>query len=118
MHLNPRVNKRTFAPFELVHSDVWDPYLVLSPTRFKYFVIFVDDFSRVTWLYLMKSRSEFFFLILVLFVLKFKHNFMSLCKHSEVIMPRNIFRNLFNPLCYNMGFSIKPRVLIHPFKMG
>ena len=32
----------------------------MSPTRFKYFVIFVDDFSQVTWLYLMKSRSEFF----------------------------------------------------------
>ncbi|MCR2848031.1 transposase family protein, partial [Weizmannia coagulans] len=25
-----------------------------------YFVTFVDDFSRVTWLYLMKSRSEVF----------------------------------------------------------
>ena len=33
---------------------------VLSPTGFKYFVIFVDDFSSVTWLYLMKSRSELF----------------------------------------------------------
>ena len=33
----------------------------MSPTRFKYFVTFVDDFSRVTWLYLIKSRSEFFF---------------------------------------------------------
>ena len=32
----------------------------MSPTRFKYFVTFVDDFSRVTWLYLMKSCSELF----------------------------------------------------------
>ena len=30
----------------------------MSPTGFKYFVTFVDNFSRVTWLYLMKSRSE------------------------------------------------------------
>ena len=42
---------------------------------FKYFVTFVDDFSCVTWLYLMKSRSDLF---LVHFVLKFKHNSMSL----------------------------------------
>ena len=24
----------------------------------RYFVIFVDDFSRYTWIYLMKNRSE------------------------------------------------------------
>ena len=60
MQLSPRVNKRAFAPFELVHSDVWDPCLVSSPTGFKYFVTFVDDFSHVTWLYLMKSCSKLF----------------------------------------------------------
>ena len=25
VHLSPRVNKRVFTPFELVHSDVWGP---------------------------------------------------------------------------------------------
>ena len=61
VHLSPRVNKRAFAPFELIYYDVWGPCLVLSLIGFKYFVTFVDDFSRVTWLYLMKSRSELFF---------------------------------------------------------
>ena len=51
---------RASAPFELVHSDVWDPCPVLSPIMFKYFITFVDDFSRVTWLYLMKSCYELF----------------------------------------------------------
>ena len=60
MHLSPRVNKQASAPFELVHSDVWGPCPVLSPTRFKYFVTFVDDFFHVTWLYLMKSHSKLF----------------------------------------------------------
>ena len=77
MHLSPIVNKRAFTPLELVHSDVWGPCSVLSSTRFKYFVTFVDDFSRVTWLYLMKNRYEFF----SHFSAFFKHNFMSLCKH-------------------------------------
>ena len=31
---HPRVNKRVGAPFELVHSNVWDPCLVVSPTWF------------------------------------------------------------------------------------
>ena len=60
MHLSPRVNKRASSTFELVNSDVWGPYPVLSPTGFKYFVTFVNDFSRVNWFYLMKSRSELF----------------------------------------------------------
>ena len=81
MYLSPRVNKRASAPFELVHS-VWGPCPVLSPIGFKYVVTFVDDFSCVTWLYLMKSCYEvFFFFILMPFVLKFKHNFMFLFKH-------------------------------------
>ena len=47
MHLSPRVNKRASSPFELFHSNVWGPCPILSPTGFKYFVTFVDDFSRV-----------------------------------------------------------------------
>ena len=50
-----RVNKRVDHPFELVHSDIWGPCPFSLTLDFKYFIIFVDDFSRVTWLYLMKS---------------------------------------------------------------
>ncbi|KAK4269917.1 hypothetical protein QN277_023013 [Acacia crassicarpa] len=60
VHLAPRVNKRVASPFEFVHSDVWGPFSVLSQTGYRYFVTFVDDFSRTTWLYLMKHRSELF----------------------------------------------------------
>ena len=48
VHLSPRVNSRASAPFELVYSDVWSPCPVVSPTRFRYFVTFVDDYSRTT----------------------------------------------------------------------
>ena len=57
---SPRVNKRASAPFELVHSDMWGPCPIVSPTGFRYFVTFVDDYSQTTWLYLMKNRSELF----------------------------------------------------------
>ena len=60
LHSSPRVNKRVSAPFELVHSDVWGPCPVMSPTGFRYSVTFVGDYSRTTWLYLMKNRSELF----------------------------------------------------------
>ena len=45
---SPRVNKRASAHFELVHSDVWGPCPVVSPTGFRYFVTFVGDYSRTT----------------------------------------------------------------------
>ena len=32
-----------------------------SYNGFKYYVIFIDDFSRATWIYLMKNKSEVFF---------------------------------------------------------
>ena len=57
---SPRVNKRAIAPFELVHLDVWGPCPVVSPTGFRYFVTFVDDYSRTTWLYIMKNCYDLF----------------------------------------------------------
>ncbi|GJR46556.1 retrovirus-related pol polyprotein from transposon TNT 1-94 [Tanacetum coccineum] len=60
VHLSPRANKRAASLFELVHLDVWGPCPITSKSGFKYFVTFVDDYSRVTWLYLMKNQSEVF----------------------------------------------------------
>lgn len=60
LHLSPQVNKRVVSPFELVHYDVWGPCPVTSKSGFQYFVTFVDDYSRITWLYLMKSRCQVF----------------------------------------------------------
>ena len=53
-----RVNNRSSPAFELVHSDVWGSSRVPSSKGFRYFLIFVDDFSRITWLYLLKEISE------------------------------------------------------------
>jgi hypothetical protein len=40
--------------FDLVHFDVWGPTPIVSYNGFKYFIVFIDDFSRVGWLYLLK----------------------------------------------------------------
>jgi len=53
-----RVNNRNSFAFKLVHSDVRGPNRVPSIKNFRYFLLFVDDFSRMTWLYLLKERSE------------------------------------------------------------
>ncbi|RVW69043.1 Retrovirus-related Pol polyprotein from transposon RE1 [Vitis vinifera] len=54
-----RLNNRAKSPFELVHTDVWGPCRTASTLGFQYFVTFIDDYSRCTWL-LMKNRAELF----------------------------------------------------------
>ena len=51
------LNKRT-VPFELVHSDVWGPSPVATIHGIRWFVIFVDDCTRMTWLYTLKHKGE------------------------------------------------------------
>ena len=50
-------SSRSNKMFDIVHSDVWGP-TIESFDGYKYFVSFVDDFSRVTWIYLLKFKSE------------------------------------------------------------
>lgn len=56
----PRVSSRVSFSFDLVHSDVWGPCPTKSTLGFDYFITFIDDYSRATWVYLLKSRSEVF----------------------------------------------------------
>ena len=48
----------SFAPFDLIHSDIWGPVPVSTEGGSRYFVIFVDDLSRYTWIYLLHHMSE------------------------------------------------------------
>ena len=54
-----RVNNVSTRPFVLVHYDIWGSKRVHSVLGFQYFVTFVDDNSRKTWLYFLKERSKF-----------------------------------------------------------
>ena len=44
--------------FELIHSNVWGPSPVASIGGSRYFVIFINDYSRYSWIFTMKSCSE------------------------------------------------------------
>jgi hypothetical protein len=45
-------------PFILIYSDVWGHAPIDSYNGYKYIVIFIDKFSKASWLFLMKNKSE------------------------------------------------------------
>lgn len=46
-------------PLDRVHCDLWGPSPVVSNQGFKYYAVFVDDYSRFSWFYPMRAKSEF-----------------------------------------------------------
>ena len=58
-------HRRPFAPqgkkssriLELIHTDIWTASTT-SLSGCMYFVSFIDDFSRKTWIYTLKNKSE------------------------------------------------------------
>jgi len=55
----PKTNRNSKL-LELVHSDVCELNGVLTRGGNRYFITFTDDFSRHTYVYLMKSKDEAF----------------------------------------------------------
>lgn len=45
---------------ELVHTDVCGPMRTPSMTQNRYFILFIDDYTRMTWVYFMREKSEVF----------------------------------------------------------
>ena len=60
MHKYPLTKTPIVSNFVLVvvHSDVWGPAPLSSILGFSYYMIFVDDYTRFTWLFLLKHKHE------------------------------------------------------------
>ncbi|KAJ0939463.1 putative RNA-directed DNA polymerase [Helianthus annuus] len=53
-------NTRVSEPFSLIHSDVWGPAETNGGQNLRFFLLFVDDCTRMTWVYFLKHKSEVF----------------------------------------------------------
>lgn len=45
-------------PFVLVHSDIWGPSRVPTPTGSRWFITLIDGHTRLCWVYIMKDKSN------------------------------------------------------------
>jgi hypothetical protein len=46
------------SAYELLHVDIWGPISTQSIHGYSYFLTIVDDYSRYTWLCLLKNKSQ------------------------------------------------------------
>lgn len=91
------------APLELVFSDVWG-YAQTSVSGHNYYVSFIDAFSRFTWIYLIKRKSDVFHVFM-----QFQAHVERLLKHKIVHVQSNWgggveYRNL-NTFFQKLGIS-------------
>jgi transposase InsO family protein len=49
---------KSTAPLQLVHSDVWGPAPITSINGTRFYVSFIDDFSKFTWFFPLKHKSQ------------------------------------------------------------
>lgn len=46
------------APLQVVHSDLWGPSPIVSNNGYRYYVHFIDAFSRFSWIYFLHTKDE------------------------------------------------------------
>ena len=54
----PVSTSKSNKAFELIHCDIWGPIATPSIHGHKYFLTIVDDFTRFTWIFLLKLKSD------------------------------------------------------------
>jgi len=51
-------DSRSVSPFTIIHSDIRGPYNIPNISGAKGFATFIDDCTRMPWVYLLKRKSD------------------------------------------------------------
>ena len=54
----PSSDSRSAGALDLIHSDLCGPMSTTSLTGYEYYITFIDDFSRKTWIYFLKTKES------------------------------------------------------------
>jgi hypothetical protein len=54
----PSSDSRAAGILDLIHSYVCGPMSLTSLTDFLYYVVFIDDFSRKSWIFFIKTKGQ------------------------------------------------------------
>ena len=100
-------------PLELVFSDVWG-HTQMFVSDHNYYVSFIDAYSRFTWLYLIKRKSDVFDVFI-----QFQAHVECLLKHKIIHVQSDWGVNIITSTHFltNLGFRIVCLALIHISRM-
>ena len=49
---------RAKKPLELIHSDLCGPISPISPSGCRYYILYIDDYSRLSWVYFLRTKTS------------------------------------------------------------
>ena len=112
-----RASWHTSVPLDLMHSDLCGPLPSASFSGFKYFLTFINDYSRCTWVNFLKLKSEVFnmFLAYKALVLKQSGHQIIKCRSDN---EGEYVNNKFTNFCTEQGIQQQHIVLYTPQKNG
>ena len=53
----PSSDSKSTGVLELIHSNLCEPMSSVSLRGYKYYVTFIDDHSKKTWIYFLKRKK-------------------------------------------------------------
>jgi hypothetical protein len=95
-------NKNSTAPFALIHADLWGPAPITSSTGFRFYLVLVDDFTKFTWTFFLKHKSDTF-QIFTQFQAMVNTQFSLPIKVLRTDCGGEFTSNAFNQFCANKG---------------
>ena len=51
---------KSSRPLKIIYSDVWGPAPITSIDGFRYYIIFIDHFTKYVWLYPLRTKLDVF----------------------------------------------------------
>lgn len=99
---------RADANFDLIHINVGGPYRSPTHNRCRFFLIIIDDYSKMTWLYLLKLTSDVF-LVLKSFFHLVRTQFNKHIKRVRSDNEPEFFNNECNTLLNSFGIIRESR---------
>ena len=88
--------------FELVHCDVCGSTRVPSVSGRRYYIVFIDDFSRASWVYLLKDRGHIYD-VLKTFLSEIKNQFDVTPKFLRTDNALEFVQTKIASLCASIG---------------
>ncbi|KAL0364512.1 UNVERIFIED_CONTAM: Retrovirus-related Pol polyprotein from transposon TNT 1-94 [Sesamum angustifolium] len=108
---------RAKAVLELIHTDVCGPMRTPSHEQNRYFILFINDYSKMTWVYFMREKSKVFKVFKKFKKLVEKQSGRSI-KFSEAIGKKNITAQKFDKFCEEEGIEHQTTVSYNPQQNG